>query len=259
MSAGLDNRLIVTEYQIESNLITETKKIVLLTDLHSCYYGPAQAELIQAVREQEPDLILMAGDIADDGMPDEGTRDLLAGIAGLYPCYYVSGNHEYWSGRVAAQKELFRSFGVKVLEGDTDTITLNGQVISISGIDDPYCGAEVFETQLRTAGEAAAEDRYTILLSHRPERFGQYAEYNFDLVVSGHAHGGQWRLPYLLADGLLAPNQGLFPRLTTGLHEDNRTMMVVSRGLSRESTRIPRFFNPPELVVIELVPGHGVD
>lgn len=259
MITGLDNRLTITEYQIHSDLIINPQKIVLLTDLHSCYYGLSQDELIEAVHEQNPDLVLMSGDMADDGMPDEGVIDLLEGIAGRYPCYYVSGNHEYWSGRVKAQKEMFRSYGVKVLEGETDSITLNGQVIFISGIDDPYCGAEMFEAQLRAVGEAAAEDRYTILLSHRPEWFDQYAEYNFNLVVSGHAHGGQWRVPYLLTNGLFAPDQGLFPRLTTGVHDENHTTMVVSRGLSRESTRIPRFFNPPELVIIELMPGRDGD
>ena len=99
----------------------------------------------------------------------------------------------------------------------------------------------------------AAEEGYTILLAHRPERIGAYRQYPFDLVVSGHAHGGQWRIPGLL-NGLYAPNQGLFPQYAGGCYDEDGMAFVVSRGLARESTRIPRLFNPPELVVVDLVP-----
>lgn len=258
MLIGLYNHLTITEYTITSNKIRTEIKLILLTDLHSCHYGEKQKQLMEAIENQKPDLVLMSGDIADDVMPDEGVEELLAGIAGQYPCYYVTGNHEFWSRRVEAQKEMFRSYGVHVLEGDCDIVSLNSQALMIGGIDDPDGGTARFEKQLTAVTEIVTESdnasQYSILLAHRPELFKRYARYDFDLVLSGHAHGGQWRLPFILPNGLLAPNQGLFPQYTTGIHTDNYTNMVVSRGLSRESTRIPRFFNPPELVVIYLKP-----
>ncbi len=98
---------------------------------------------------------------------------------------------------------------------------------------------------------ADKNDYYTVLLSHRPEFFELYTEYNFDLVLSGHAHGGQWRIPYIL-NGLYAPNQGVFPKYAGGEYTENNTTMIVSRGLARESTLLPRFYNRPELVIIDL-------
>jgi len=197
----------------------------------------------------------MSGDIADDVLPDEKAKELLSGIAYKYPCYYVTGNHEFWSGRVNEQKEMFRSYGINVLEGTCDTVSLNGQDILVCGIDDPDGGRKNFDAQLNNVAQFIEKDKYTILLSHRPELIELYATHPFDMVLSGHAHGGQWRIPLILPNGLLAPNQGLFPKYTRGIHELNNTKMLVSRGLARESTPIiPRFFNPPELVVIHFVP-----
>jgi len=251
---GLFNRLTTTEYIIHSRKIKSKIKIVLLTDLHSCSYGKSQSQLIDRINKQDPDIIMMAGDIADDVIPDNKVKELLDGIAKKYPCYYVTGNHEFWSNRVLEQKEMFRSYGVNVLEGTFDTISLNGQEVSICGVDDPDGAMGNFDSQLNNAAKAVTDDKYTILLSHRPELFAQYVKHNFDLVLSGHAHGGQWRIPFLLQNGLYSPNQGIFPKYTNGIHEQSNTKMIVSRGLSRESTPIPRFYNPPELVVINLEP-----
>lgn len=252
--SGLVNGLTTTKYIIHSRKIKSKIKIVLLSDLHSCSYGKSQSQLIDRINDQDPDIVMMAGDIADDVIPDNKVKELLDGIAKKYPCYYVTGNHEFWSNRVLEQKELFRSYGVNVLEGTFDTISLNGQEISICGVDDPDGAMENFDSQLNNAAKAVTDDKYTILLSHRPELFAQYVEHNFDLVLSGHAHGGQWRIPFLLQNGLYSPNQGIFPKYTYGIHEQSNTKMLVSRGLSRESTPIPRFYNPPELVVINLEP-----
>jgi predicted MPP superfamily phosphohydrolase len=140
------------------------------------------------------------------------------------------------------------------LEGDRRVVEVRGQRINICGIDDPSIGRFNFDRQLENAFDSVDSNLYTILLSHRPERFQQLSEYECDLILSGHAHGGQWRIPFIL-DGLIAPNQGIFPKYTSGTHTLNDTKMIVSRGLARESTRIPRVFNPPELVVIDIVPG----
>jgi predicted MPP superfamily phosphohydrolase len=246
--------LTITEYTVYDDKIDNAVNIVFLSDLHSCTYGKSQQGLIQQIHKQKPDLVLMSGDIADDVLPDSRVTELLDGIANQYPCYYVTGNHEFWSGRVDEQKDMFRAYGVTVLEGNGEEISVNGQHLFIGGIDDPDVGGELFDSQLKTVSGLIRTERYSILLSHRPELFERYANYAFDLVLSGHAHGGQWRIPLILPNGLFAPNQGWFPKYTTGIHEMNDTKMLVSRGLSRESTRIPRIFNPPELVVIHLVP-----
>ena len=121
-------------------------------------------------------------------------------------------------------------------------------------MDDPAVGAAVWQSQLEDVTAALEGDVCSILLSHRPERVADYTGRGFDLVLSGHAHGGQWRIP-LLGVGLIAPNQGLFPRYAGGTYNLEGTTLVVSRGLARESTRIPRLYNPPEVVVVDLVPS----
>ena len=253
--AVFHNPLTITEYFISSEKINSEVKIVFLSDLHSCAYGKEQQELIHEIDKQNPDLVLMSGDMADDVLPDSRFIELLTGIAEKYPCYYVTGNHEFRSGRVEEMKDTFRGYGVAVLEGDVREVLVKGQSLSICGVDDPEVGQEIFNHQLQNVSEQISTEAYSILLSHRPELFERYASHPFDLVLSGHAHGGQWRIPYILPDGLLAPNQGLFPKYSNGIHEINETKMLVSRGLSRESTIVPRIFNSPELIVIHLVPN----
>ena len=252
--------LTVTEYTIHSDKINQAVKIVLITDLHSCAYGNAQQGLLQKIDEQNPDIILMVGDIIDDVLPVEPVIQLLEGIAAKYPCYYVTGNHEFRFGRVGTneQKDMLRAYGVTVLEGDCKEVLINGQSLLICGVDDPTVGEKTFSEQLTRVSGLLNTESYCILLSHRPERFDIYAAYDYDLVVSGHAHGGQWRIPFILPQGLLAPNQGLFPKYTNGIFEKNNTRLLVSRGLARESTRVPRIFNSPELVVINLLPTLAV-
>jgi len=254
LTAAFYNGLTVTEYAIYSDKIHNAVKIVFLADLHSCAYGKSQQALIERINEQNPDLILMSGDIADDDLPDSRVIELLEGIANTYPCYYVTGNHEFWSGRVDEQKDIFRAYGVTVLEGDCKDVFVNGQHLSILGVDDPDVGSEIFVDQLENVSGLINTEKYSVLLSHRPELFEHYTSNNFNLVLSGHAHGGQWRIPLILPNGLFAPNQGWFPEYTNGIYDKDNTKMLVSRGLSRESTRIPRIFNPPELVVVNLLP-----
>lgn len=179
----------------------------------------------------------------------------MIGIADTYQCFYVSGNHEFWSGRASEHKGILRSYGVTVLEGDRANVTIRGQEIVVVGIDDPDGGQMRFENQMNSLSALLPPESYTILLSHRPEIFECYIELDVDLVLCGHAHGGQWRIPLILRNGLLAPNQGLFPKYTDGIHIANDTTMIVSRGLSQFAPQIPRIFNPPELVVVNLTPA----
>ena len=257
----------VTEYITISGggKVKEPVKFALVTDLHSGYYGKDEAELIRMIDRATPDAVLMSGDIFDDRLSMDNARIFCEQIAGKYRCFYVTGNHEIWSPNENRIKEYLRSIGITVLDGTAETLTINGSVISFCGVDDPtYMTDAEWEAQLTSAETAAdsasasdanaatasAQAPYKVLLSHRPERTKTYEAYNFDLIVSGHAHGGQWRIPFTKM-GVHAPNQGQFPRYVDGLYElGNGSKMIVSRGLARERMPYPRFFNHPEIVII---------
>ena len=175
-------------------------------------------------------------------------------LADRWPVYYASGNHEYRTGRLAEVKKLLTACGAVVLDGRCVRMAARGQMVQIGGIDDPETGEENWQTQLSAASGGLDGSHFSILLTHRPERVADYAGSGFDLVLAGHAHGGQWRLPGLI-NGVLAPNQGLFPVYAGGRYELGNATLIVSRGLARESTRIPRLFNRPELVVVDVRPS----
>jgi predicted MPP superfamily phosphohydrolase len=247
----------VSHFNIATDKITTEIKFALITDFHSCYYGKGGRELLDAIDAERPDAVLLCGDIFDDELPPDNTLTLLNGIAKKYPCYYVSGNHEFWSGRVDDFKNILLSYGVKVLCGTSELLEIRGEKIKISGIDDPETDyfpnkADKYNLQLENLQNSIDSTIFTILLSHRPERISELLPLNCDLVVSGHAHGGQWRIPYILENGLIAPNQGFFPKYTNGEYFFGNTELIVSRGLARESTAAPRMFNRPELVIISL-------
>lgn len=203
----------------------------------------------------------MVGDIADDERPHDATEQLLATIGSEYPCYYVTGNHEYWFNDISAIKDVIRSYGVTVLEGDSEIIRVNEQNIRLCGVDDPdgFCSAyhtdhgaaESWQAQFDACNTQTGDEHYSILMSHRPELTDEYQSSGFDLVVAGHAHGGQFRIPGIL-NGFYAPNQGFFPKYAGGHYELGDTVMIVSRGLSK--SRLPRIFNPPELVIVDIDP-----
>ncbi len=251
-----DMRLKTVIYKIESEKMNNPVKIALITDLHSNWYGKNQSTLIRAVEEQNPDIVLLGGDIFDDKKIYDNAEKTVQALANNYPCYYVTGNHEYWSYDIETIFEILTSYEVTILSGDCVTIEVNGEKINLCGVDDSDVmeytenGIEM-EEQLKMAEEIANKEYYTILLSHRPEWIETYQKYTFDLVLCGHAHGGQWRIPFLL-NGLYAPHQGLFPEYAGGRYDYATGTMIVSRGLARESTPVPRIFNRPELVVVEL-------
>ncbi len=262
---GFYNALQVVHYTVHVGDAAQPIRVALVTDLHSCAYGENQRELLEAIDKEAPDLLLLGGDIFDDQIPNDRAAAFLKGIQGKYPCYYVTGNHEYWSGKegFAEKMAILDAYGVIRLSGDMDTIEIKGTKLNICGVDDPYAWADngylidnrdgSCREQVKRVAELAKNGCFTILLAHRPELFSSYSQFGFDLVLSGHAHGGQWRIPGIL-NGVYAPNQGLFPAYAGGRYEQNGTVMIVSRGLARESTRVPRFYNRPELVLIDLLP-----
>ena len=265
VAVALDVRLRTVSYRVETAKVATPVRIALLTDLHGCRYGTGMSTLLAAVERQKPDGILFGGDIFDDRMPPDNARLLMTALAKRYACFYVTGNHEFWSGEAERIKQWVRDSGITVLEGQWADLAIRGERLAICGVDDPdgFPGASYLENEATPGGFADQLHGYvanldpkvfSLLLSHRPERIREYAACGFDLVLSGHAHGGQWRVPGLV-NGLLAPDQGWFPPYAGGRYDTDGTGMIVSRGLARESTRIPRVFNRPELVVVDIVPA----
>jgi predicted MPP superfamily phosphohydrolase len=247
-----------TTYEVNTPLFEEQNviKIVLISDLHSTIFGKEQSVLIDMVKELAPDLIILSGDIIDDVVPVTGTRLLLSGISGTAPIYYVTGNHEYWSRNIQGIREELMSYGVIILSDSYEKVEINNIEIIIAGIDDPekkYYETPTYNQDVSMEGAFRELDNtplYKILIAHRPERIESYQKYSFDLVLSGHAHGGQVRLPPL-RKGLYAPHQGFFPKYAGGIYTHGNLTHIVSRGLSI-TPWLPRIFNPPELVVVLL-------
>lgn len=230
-------------------------RIAQVSDLHNADFGDGNQRLLDMLREAEPDMIAITGDLIDSRKTNIAVALAFAEEAvRIAPCYYVSGNHE---ARVPEYRELkagLEAAGVTVLDDARVEIEISGKSITVIGVNDPSFHADYLTSDAavmdRKLSELPSEDAdFTILLSHRPELFDTYVAHNMDLVLTGHAHGGQFRLP--LIGGLLAPNQGLFPKYDDGLYSEGNTNMIVSRGLG--NSIIPfRFNNRPEVVLIEL-------
>lgn len=242
---AFSQKLQVTNWTISSEKLNTNARFALLTDLHNSFYGDNQEELIAAIDAAQVDAVLMSGDMADDAQSLSGVCTLIENLGGRYPVFYVSGNHECDSdGDLALIKQTLRDLNVTVLEGES---VLLREDLRIAGADDPKClYREEWKAQI--AACRPADDAFTILLSHRPDRMDAYD--GFDLTLCGHAHGGQIRI---LGQGLWAPNQGFFPEYTNGFYPAGNGKMLVSRGLAKNW--IPRFCNRPELMIIDVLPS----
>lgn len=248
---GLDQRMIVRRYTVESDKIDAPVRLAVLTDFHGCDYGEDAVDLVQAVEALQPDAILLVGDMFSADGDAEAELRMFSRLKSIAPSYYVTGNHEYWECDVPQLLARIADMGVTVLDQNCEELTVNGQNLNLCGIPDPYANVGTWDALTSATGDLHQEG-FTILLAHRPELIEQYAaKGTFDLVVSGHAHGGQIRIPGIV-NGMYAPNQGWFPKYAGGLYEVDGTTLIVSRGLARESTLFPRIFNRPELVLVEL-------
>lgn len=251
----------INEYEIMSDKIPEAFsgfRIVQVSDLHNAEFGDGNEKLIELLSQTDPDMIVITGDLIDSRHTDiEIALEFVRQAIKLAPVYYVSGNHE---ARVREYEDLkmgLTEAGVIVLEDQKIQITREGESISILGIDDPsfqedYLFGDAVSVTSSVLSELQNEsDVYTVLLAHRPELFETYVDAGVDLVFSGHAHGGQFRLPFI--GGLVAPNQGFFPKYDAGLFSEGSTTMIVSRGVGNSIIPI-RFNNRPEIIVAELKP-----
>ena len=235
--------------------------IAHVSDLHNAEMGDGNEKLLAMLREAEPDIIAITGDMIDSRNTNIAVALAFAEKAmQIAPCYYVTGNHE---ARVSEYDELkagLEAYGVVVLENEWMQIETSGEFITILGVDDPSFDTDYLFGDAATvvsskfAELAVEEDGFTVLLSHRPELFDTYVDSGMNLVLSGHAHGGQFRLPFV--GGLVAPNQGLFPKYDSGLFTEGSTNMIVSRGVG--NSLLPfRFNNRPEVILIELRSANG--
>ena len=242
---ALSQRLEVDVYTIASPKVQNQVTLAVATDLHDSFFGENQRELVAVIRAEAPDALLLVGDMCESPDEMDGVRALVEGLVGEIPILYTTGNHECQGSEDKQIKAALREMGATVLEGDS--VELGG--IRIAGTDDPLCLTRAdWQAQLEAC--RAQDEIFTVLMAHRPERVDSYAT-GFDLVVSGHAHGGQICIPGLL-DGLWAPNQGWFPAYTSGLYPLEEGQLAVSRGLCKSA--IPRLFNRPELMILHIVP-----
>lgn len=231
-------------------------RIAHVSDLHNAEMGSGNEKLLAMLREASPDLIAITGDLIDSRNTNiEIALEFAEEAMRIAPCYYVTGNHEARIPEYDTLREGLVELGVIVLEDTSVEIEQSGETITLLGVDDPSFQADylfendtaVMERRLQTM--TWDKDTYTVLLSHRPELFDVYVENGIDLVFSGHAHGGQFRLPFI--GGIAAPNQGLFPAYDSGLYTEGKTNVLVSRGIGNSIFPF-RFNNRPEVILAEL-------
>lgn len=223
-------------------------RIVQISDLHNAQFGRDNCKLLKAVKDTEPNIIVITGDLVDSRRTNiEVAVSFVKKAKEIAPVYYVTGNHE---SRISDYNKLRSSLleiGVNILENEEMLIEKNGQYISIIGVNDPdftegyFSGSELLNEK--------SDETFSVLLSHRPELFKTYVRSSVNLVFSGHAHGGQFRLPFI--GGLYAPHQGFLPEYDSGVYIDGDTAMVVSRGLGNSVFPL-RINNRPEIIVVEL-------
>lgn len=262
---------IMVSWVIWGNLSVETTKLTVtakdlpeafdkfsiahISDLHNAEYGKINEKLIDILEAESPNIIAITGDLIDSNHTNlEVALSFAQQAVKIAPCYFVTGNHEAWIGSQYEElKTSLQNTGITVLQDEAIELNYGDVCIQLIGLNDPdfserdrLLSESILEAKL---SQVNISDGFTILLSHRPEYFNVYQNKNIDLVLSGHAHGGQFRLP--LGGGVIAPGQGLFPKYDAGAYTENGTTMIVSRGIGNSIIPV-RINNPPEIVIIEL-------
>ena len=249
----------IYKYNVKSEDIPsefDNFRIVQISDLHNAEFGENNEKLLLMLKQADADIIAITGDMIDSRNTDVDVAISFAQKAvNIAPVYYVNGNHE---SRVLGEYEKLKQgltdAGVTILENSSADFTIGDETISLIGINDPTFRLELVDGTMeqniahQLVSVIPDNDNYKVLLAHRPEYFDVYAG-NVDLVLSGHAHGGQFRIPFI--GGLVAPGQGFFPEYYEGSHIKENTEMIVSRGIG--NSIIPfRINNKPEIIVAEL-------
>ena len=253
-----NTKLQVSNYNIKNNKIPSDfndYRIVQISDFHNTKSKTLTNNLVKEIEMQKPNIIVVTGDFVDSSKTDiETAINFIRKINNIAPIYFISGNHEASISNYSKLKEKLEENKVIILDNKIEVLKINESTINLIGINDPLMvhengvtHSEIVKIELDRA--QYDENRYNILLSHRPELFDTYVEKKIDLILAGHAHGGQIRIP--LIGGIIAPNQGFFPKYTNGIFEENKTTMVISRGIGNSILPF-RINNKPELVVITL-------
>ena len=217
-------------------------RVLQLTDLHG--RTDLTGQLLRRAEAAKPDLIFLTGDLADGEGQLEGLTPLLAGLTALAPTYYVTGNHEWALADTEGFLASLAGLGVTVLRNSFETLERGGGRLIVAGLEDPNGYADMKTPEALAEEIREAGGGFSLLLAHRPERFGEYARLSFRLVFSGHVHGGMVRIPFL--GGLLAPGHVLFPHYDGGLFTQGESRMILSRGLAGVG-HFPRIMNPVEI------------
>lgn len=254
-----DNTIAITNYSVNNTKNDAKLKFVVITDLHNKEYGEKNADLAELVKEQNPDFIAVCGDMVNRSDPDTTKmKDVLEKLADIAPTYCCLGNHERDNAAEFGTdfKSEIDSTGAVLLDDEYIKFTKNGKSVLIGGMSDyPYYEFYTPDDDVpsRTLWEEFAEkakNNFTILLHHQPEYIAEDAKKtDIDLIVCGHTHGGQIQLPFI--GGVIAPNQGLFPKYDKGEFDLDGTKMIVCAGLSNP-VFIPRINNQVEIGVINI-------
>lgn len=245
-----NNHLVITTYVYNSSKISSDAnkfRIVQISDLHNACFGKNNKKLVHYIDNLTPDIIVITGDIVDSNHTNISTAiKFVEEVAKKYPVYYVTGNHEYWLDETE-RKELFtgiRNAGAVILDNESISLNTDMGAMTLIGLDDNNLN----DGTLRSMVEMCNND-LTIVLAHEPQYIDQYGNAGADLVLTGHAHGGQMILPFI--GPLIAPDQGFLPKYTAGQFEKNNTTMYISRGMGNSVIPV-RLFNYPEIVCVEI-------
>lgn len=243
----------ISRYEVKSQKLPESFdgfKIVQLSDLHGAEFGEDGMGLVEKVKELEPDIIALTGDFVTDEGDLAAVEKLAARLVKLCPVYFISGNHEFGSGLAVKVRNILERAGVKYLSNEYLTINRGEDGILLGGVEDPLAYADMLSPdELAQKMNDAAPDAFKILLGHRNYWMTEYPELPVDLIFCGHAHGGLVRIPGV--GGLIGTDRRLFPDFDAGEYNNGRYTLIVSRGLGN-SVPIPRVFNRPEIVCVEL-------
>ncbi len=251
LNIGGKCRIVTREYEIIDPRIQAETRICIISDLHGATYGKNQESLLCVIENTQPDVVLLLGDLFDQHGKNSNTVALLEELSNRYPCYFILGNHEYKTKNIQQVFALIREANIPILAGTSVRLDSG---IRIFGVDDGKAGKLKQLRQIREAGDERNDAEYSILAIHVPNGVASYLPYSFDLMLSGHTHGGQIILPGLL-NGLYAPGQGFFPEYAGGQYDLGKTTLIISRGLSRKPFWLPRVCNPPEVVLVDCKPA----
>ena len=269
-----NNWLVVSQYTYASEMLPkefEGYRIVQISDLHNVSFGSDNSRLLKKIQELSPDMVVVTGDVVDSNHTNlEVAITFAKQVASEYPTYYVTGNHENWLEDYERTELMngLKNAGVICLADEAVKISREGSSITLVGLNDESLSGPTLKLVLTKMDEAIGQrtpgmdgdDRqerfdeevtdFQILLAHEPQYLENYSEAGVDLVLTGHAHGGQFRFP-IVGGGLVAPDQGFFPKYSEGMHEMGSTTMIISRGLGNSIIPV-RLFNLPEIVCVEL-------